>query len=53
MLTAMYQLGHADIQTTLNIYTHLDKKFKRKSMAKLDEFLKCKSNASQTFSQTQ
>ena len=53
VLTAMYQLGHADIQTTLNIYTHLDKKFKRKSMAKLDEFLKCKSNASQTFSQTQ
>lgn len=53
VLTAMYQLGHADIQTTLNIYTHLDKKFKRKSMAKLDEFLKCKSNASQIFSQTQ
>lgn len=53
VLTAMQQLGHADIQTTLNIYTHLDKKFKRKSMAKFDVFLKCKSNASQTFSETQ
>ncbi|HCA28865.1 MAG TPA: site-specific integrase [Ruminococcaceae bacterium] len=48
VLTAKEQLGHADIKTTLQIYTHLDKQFKRKSMSKLDDYLsKCKSNASQ------
>lgn len=40
ILTAKEQLGHADIQTTLNIYTHLDSKFKRKSMDKLNSYLK-------------
>lgn len=39
ILTAKEQLGHADIQTTLNIYTHLDNKFKRKSMDKLNNYL--------------
>jgi len=33
ILTAMQQPGHADIKTTLAIYSHLDKKFKRKSIA--------------------
>lgn len=48
VLTAKEQLGHSDIQTTLNIYTHLDGKFKRKSMNKLNDFLReCKSDASQ------
>lgn len=44
ILTAKEQLGHADARTTMEIYTHLDRKFKRKSMDKLDDYLK---NASQ------
>jgi integrase len=43
VLTAMKQMGHADIKTTLGIYTHLDAKYKRKAMNKLDDYL---SNAS-------
>ena len=39
VLTAMAQLGHADIKTTLAVYTHLDALHKRKSMSKLDDFL--------------
>lgn len=40
VLTAKDQLGHADVKTTLQIYTHLDKLYKDKNMEKLDEFLK-------------
>lgn len=49
VLTAKDQLGHADISTTLSIYTHLDSIYKTKSMAKLDDYLsgQCKSDASQ------
>ncbi|XOQ44688.1 MAG: Tyrosine recombinase XerC [Clostridium sp.] len=55
VLTARDQLGHADIKTTLAIYTHLDKIYKRKSMNRLDNYLdptnrknnECKSDASQ------
>lgn len=49
VLTAKEQLGHADIKTTLEIYTHLDSIFKTKSMTKLNKYLskKCKSDASQ------
>lgn len=47
VLTAKNQLGHTDVKTTLQIYTHLDQTHKRKSMQKLDDFLsmqvKCKS----------
>jgi len=32
-------MGHADIKTTLAIYSHLDAVYKRKSMSKLDDFL--------------
>jgi len=39
VLTAQQQMGHADAKTTLNIYTHLDAKHKRRAMAKLDEYL--------------
>lgn len=61
VLTARDQLGHADIKTTLAIYTHLDKVYKRKSMNRLDEYLDpkakfegvCKSDASQVISLTQ
>lgn len=39
VMTAKELLGHADITTTLNIYTHLDKKHKNKSVHKLETFL--------------
>lgn len=39
VLTAKEQAGHADISTTMSIYTHLDEKYKRKSVSKLDEYL--------------
>lgn len=39
VLTARDQLGHSDIKTTLEIYTHLDKTYKRRSMSKLNEYL--------------
>lgn len=38
-LQAKEQLGHRDIATTLGIYTHLEKKHKRKGIAKLDSYL--------------
>jgi len=61
ILTARDQLGHTDIKTTLAIYTHLDKIYKRKSMNKLDSYLDpkvesdsgCKSDASQSDFQMQ
>jgi integrase len=40
ILTAKEQAGHSDIKTTMEIYTHLDRDFKQKSMSKLDDFLK-------------
>lgn len=43
-LTAKEQMGHADISTTLSIYTHLSAQHKDKQVNKLDAFL---SNASQ------
>ena len=39
VLTAMRQLGHADISTTLGIYTHLDDQYKTRAMDKLDKYL--------------
>lgn len=39
VVTAKIQLGHADIKTTLNIYTHLDSQFQVRSMEKLNEYL--------------
>lgn len=39
VLTAKEQAGHADVSTTMEIYTHLDSKFKKKQINKLDEFL--------------
>ena len=48
VMTARDQMGHADIKTLLDIYTHLDKLHKRKAMSKLDEYL---NDASQDASQ--
>ena len=39
LLDMKYLLGHSDIKTTLEIYTHLDSQYKRKSMEKLDIYL--------------
>ena len=39
VLTAKEQAGHADIKTTMAIYTHLDEKYKKESINKLDEYL--------------
>lgn len=39
VLTARDQLGHSDIKTTLNIYTHLDKIYKTNSMTKFDNYV--------------
>lgn len=38
VLTARDQMGHADIKTTLSIYTHLNKCFKKESMSKMDGY---------------
>lgn len=38
VITASKQAGHADIQTTMNIYTHLDDEYKANQMSKLDDF---------------
>lgn len=38
LLTAKEQAGHADIKTTMEIYTHLDKIYKKKQMSKMDEY---------------
>ena len=37
-MTAKEQMGHADIQTTLSIYTHLSAQHKEKQVNKLDVF---------------
>lgn len=39
VLTAKEQAGHADIKTTLSIYTHLDKQHKKNNLSKLDDYL--------------
>ena len=39
VLTAKEQAGHADISTTLAIYTHLDAEYKKKTITKLDKYL--------------
>lgn len=39
VVQACAQMGHADVSTTLRIYTHLDAMHKRKSVDKLDAYL--------------
>lgn len=39
VMTAKEQLGHSDITTTLNIYTHLDSEYKTRNMDKLNGYL--------------
>ena len=47
VLTAKEQLGHADIKTTLGIYTHLDARYKKKALNKLDDYLSVKGEVSE------
>lgn len=45
VLTAAKQAGHANIKTTMEIYTHLDAEHIRKNIDKLDIFLEqCSQN---------
>ena len=39
VMTAKEQMGHSDVKTTLEIYTHLDKIYKKKNISKLEEYL--------------
>ncbi len=41
---AMDYLGHSDMSTTLQIYTHLDAKHKKRTAVKFDDYLKKVSN---------
>ena len=45
VLTAKEQAGHADIETTLQIYTHLDGQYKIQQINKLDEYLNASNNS--------
>ncbi len=47
VLTAKYLLGHSDLETTIEIYTHLSKTRKTKSITALNQYVECKSDASQ------
>lgn len=42
VMTAKEQAGHTDIKTTMQIYTHLDSKYKSVQISKLDEYLENK-----------
>ena len=39
VLVASKQMGHADITTTLNIYTHLDEEYGKNDISKMDKYL--------------
>lgn len=41
VITAKEQAGHSDINTTMAIYTHLDKVYKEKQIDKLNEYYGC------------
>ena len=47
VLTAKELMGHADITTTMGIYTHLREEREKKSITKLDDYLNKNANASQ------
>lgn len=49
VVTAKEQLGHANIQTTLDIYTHLDSIYKRREMDKLDAYVDASQMQVKTF----
>lgn len=53
VLTAQYLLGHSDVKTTMDIYTHLTERKKTRSISSFNSFInaeyikQCKSDASQ------
>ena len=47
VMTAKEQAGHADIKTTMQIYTHLDAKYKNNQIDKLDDYLNKKGDGGQ------
>lgn len=49
VVTAKKQMGHADIKTTLQIYTDFEDKYRIRAMDKMDKFITCKSYASQQY----
>lgn len=48
-LEAKDLMGHSDIQTTLGIYTHLDKTKRNKSIAKLNDYLAPKDDVNEPY----
>jgi integrase len=46
VVQASAQMGHADVSTTLKVYTHLAAIHKRKTMVKVDEYLASKKASS-------
>ena len=54
VLTAQEQMGHSDVKTTLEIYTHLDKARRNSDIEALNNTINkmCKSDASQDCSKT-
>lgn len=48
VLTARDQMGHASVQVTQEIYTHLDVKHKTEKMERLDEYIEKYSKKSLT-----
>lgn len=52
VMTAKNQMGHSDINTTLNIYTHLNDEHTALEMQKMNAKTGCKSNASQSNQET-
>lgn len=47
VVQACAQMGHANVSTTLRIYTHLDAEHKRKSVDKLDLYLSAQDKANE------
>ena len=39
VLTAAEQAGHSDVKITMEIYTHLDAEYKKRTMEKLDYYV--------------
>lgn len=50
VLTAKEQAGHADINTTMSIYTHLDAVHKLKQIDKLNEYYGCQMGVNENLS---
>lgn len=45
--TAQAVLGHSDVSVTLRVYTHLEEKYKKRSIDKLNGYIKNNRNSPQ------